>query len=359
MFDIAKNVVDRRFNIETLFVADSTPHEVIFKEALLSVRFYSSLSSEQIESSSSSAPPKIPVVLIPPLGVAAWIFDLLPSRSLVKFLLDRNFCVYLIDWGEPNRAHAHLSLENYVIDWFPKALTSVRLHSKQANLSLVGYCMGGLLSLMYAAYSKDEYISNIVVLGSPIDFHSSGSMGKILARLNKPLSRLSKLARISLLDLKPGLFHVPGKLLSFSFNLTSPFSSIRSRLDLLIKLADREYVAMHTTTSRWFNEMLDYPGAMVQSVIVQLGLSNSLSRDILKLAGSPILFSSINAPIFAVAGMQDKIVSVEAVTRLLEMVSSLDKTLKVVPGGHAGLFAGAKAPETTWAYLSDWLSLRS
>jgi polyhydroxyalkanoate synthase len=65
----------------------------------------------------------IPLVMVPPLGVFAWIFDLLADRSLVRYFLAHGFEVYLIDWGKPTAEDADLSLENYVIDWFPKALS--------------------------------------------------------------------------------------------------------------------------------------------------------------------------------------------------------------------------------------------
>ena len=49
----------------------------------------------------------VPVVLIPPLAASSVIFDLLPQRSLVRYMLARGYDVYLIDWGEPERDHSH------------------------------------------------------------------------------------------------------------------------------------------------------------------------------------------------------------------------------------------------------------
>lgn len=354
LVDVIKNVIDRRFHVDKLFVADLAPYQIIFTDDLMSVRVYL-----PEKSSADKKKFSVPVILVPPLGVSAWIFDLLPERSLVKHLLDQGFHVYLIDWGEPGRQHAHLSLENYVVDWFSKAVTAVRLHAKKTEVSLVGYCMGGLLALLYTAYFKDTAIRNIAVLGSPIDFHVTTAIGRVMSKMNRPLNRLSKWARFSLLDMSPDFFHMSGRALSASFNLTSPMSGIKSTLDLLVNLADREYVAMHTTTAKWFNEMQDYPGAMVQSVLIHFGLNNLLAKDSLSFTSGAVRFSAIESAIFAVAGLQDRIVPIEAVRRVLDVVSSTDKRLKIVPGGHAGLFAGAKAPETTWLYLAEWLTPRS
>jgi polyhydroxyalkanoate synthase len=53
------------------------------------------------------------------------------------------------------------------------------------------------------------------------------------------------------------------------------------------------------------------------------------------------------------------LVSVLAARKVLEIVSSEDKEFCVVPGGHAGVFAGSKAPENTWSISADWLEIRS
>lgn len=61
----------------------------------------------------------IPLVLVPPLGVFGWIFDLLADRSMVKYFLAHGFDVYLIDWGAPREDDLDISLEDYVCRWFP------------------------------------------------------------------------------------------------------------------------------------------------------------------------------------------------------------------------------------------------
>ena len=64
----------------------------------------------------------LPVLLIPPLMVKPFIFDLFPGRSLVRFLLDRGFAVFLVDFGEPDAADSYVTLDDYVLDWMPDRL---------------------------------------------------------------------------------------------------------------------------------------------------------------------------------------------------------------------------------------------
>ena len=73
-------------------------------------------------------PPRYPspVLLVPPLMVKPFIFDLYPGRSLVRFLLQRGFRVYLVDFGEPDDADAYVTLDDYVLDWIPTACRAVQ-----------------------------------------------------------------------------------------------------------------------------------------------------------------------------------------------------------------------------------------
>jgi polyhydroxyalkanoate synthase len=59
------------------------------------------------------------------------------------------------------------------------------------------------------------------------------------------------------------------------------------------------------------------------------------------------------------AGDSDRIVDVEAARRVLEIVGSRDKSFRVGPGGHAGVFAGSRAPAEVWAPIADWLGSHS
>ncbi|HNP03130.1 MAG TPA: alpha/beta fold hydrolase, partial [Agitococcus sp.] len=166
-----KNAVQRRVNKQDYILSDKTENEVIFQDDIMSVKYYKPLTAETLvlESGQSLHVRRrrfaIPIVMVPPLGVFAWIFDLLADRSLVRYFLAHGFEVYLIDWGKPTTDHADLSLENYVNDWFPKALAAIRQHSDSDEVSLLGYCMGGLLALMYlASHPEDDKVTNLITI---------------------------------------------------------------------------------------------------------------------------------------------------------------------------------------------------
>ena len=96
-------------------VVGRTPYEVVHQRDKLEVRRYHHGHAHVGRAID------LPVLLVPPLMVKPFIFDLFPGRSLVRFLLDRGFAVYLVDFGEPDAADAYVTLDDYVLDWIPTA----------------------------------------------------------------------------------------------------------------------------------------------------------------------------------------------------------------------------------------------
>lgn len=358
------NAVQRRVNKQRFLQLDKTRHEVIFTDGLLSVKHYKPLPPGQVMIEGRAFQVRqrrfvIPLVLVPPLGVFAWIFDLMADRSMVKYFLSHGFDVYLIDWGAPREGDQDVSLEKYVCDWFPKAMHAIREHSGSEEQSLLGYCMGGLLSLLYVAAAKDEKVVNMVTIASPVDMHRMGFVGGLTRALSKPVWAIGRVTGLRIDEMRRNPFHVPGKRLSFMFKMTNPAGTVSSYLQLVRNLADDEYVSRYMTMNEWFTNMPDYPGATVQELIRKMGLYNRLAKGRIRIGGRNADFRDIHSNLLAFAGDNDKIVPVASAEAILKVTGATDKQFHVVPGGHAGVFTGGKAAHTTWAISKDWLSLRS
>lgn len=358
------NAVERYLFTDNFVVANQTPYTEILRDDIMSVRHYLPLEEDVIQVGDEQIPVRrerhrTPLVLVPPLAATAMIFDLLPQRSVVRYFLAQGYDVYLIDWGEVTESHADLSLSTYVLDWMPQALEAVRKQSGQQDISVFAYCMGGLLTLMYAAASGDPHLRNIVTVASPVDMHQSGLAGRMLSFVYRPAQLISRVLNFSLMDLPSRYLHVPGWLNALTFKLTNPLGSVISTLELLVNLWDREYLKEHTTMSLWFDDMVDYPGATVKEMVSKMMLNNQMARGRMKLGEKEARFNEIRASILAFAGDDDKLVSPEAAHKVLDIVASEDKEFCIVPGGHAGVFAGSKAPDHTWAIAAQWLAERS
>ncbi|HVT36398.1 MAG TPA: alpha/beta fold hydrolase, partial [Nevskiaceae bacterium] len=269
------HAVERQFNTDNFIAANQTPFEVIHQEGLLSVRRYPPLPADQCVVAETH---RIPVLLVPPLAADPLNFDLLPQRSLVRFLLARGFRVYLADFGSPDEDHAHLALADYTTRMLPAAIAAVRRDSGERKISLLGYCMGGLFCLIYAGWSHDRELASIVTIASPIDADQAGIAGKLWSAMRVPARLVRRYTGFRIHNLDPGLLNVPGWVSSIVFKLTNPMGTITGYIDLLLNLWDRDYVTEYQTMSTWFNRMHDYPGGIVQDFVVRVGLDNALAR---------------------------------------------------------------------------------
>ncbi|WP_250657241.1 alpha/beta fold hydrolase [Alkalimarinus coralli] len=358
------NTAERKLFGENFIISNSTPYDVIYRDRIMSVRHYLPLEESQISVGDDPLEVnqntyRVPLVLVPPLAATSMIFDLMPYRSVVRYFLAKGFDVYLIDWGDVTEDHSDLSLETYVLEWMPAAMQQIRKVSGQEDVSIFSYCMGGLLSLMYAAVSGDKHIKNMITVASPVDMHSSGVAGQVLSTIYRPAQIISQLMNISLLDLPARYLHVPGWVNSLAFKLTSPVGNVVNYFEMLMNMWDREYLKEHLTMSQWFNEMVDYPGETIKGMAVHMMINNRMAKGKMKIGTEQAEFKKIECSILAFAGDSDKLVSTSAARKALDIVSSEDKEFCVVPGGHAGVFAGAKAPGNTWAISADWLESRS
>jgi len=358
------NGVEQYAFSDNFIISNLSAYDEIYADRIMSVRHYHALEEKEIEISGEKIKVKqdthkTPLLLVPPLAATSMIFDLMPHRSIVRYFLAQGYDVYLVDWGDVTADHSDLSLETYVLEWMPQVLESVRKESGSEDVSIFSYCMGGLIALMYLATSSDQHVRNLITVASPVDMHQSGVAGKVLSTIYKPAQTISSILNFSLLDLPGRYFHVPGWTSSLMFKLTNPIGSVINSFDKFLNLWDREYLQESLTMSKWFDDMVDYPGETIKDMAVHMMLNNKIASGKMKIGESSAEFNTIKCAILAFAGEADNLVSVTAARKVLEIVSSQDKEFCVVPGGHAGVFAGSSAPKNTWKISSDWLESRS
>ncbi len=265
----------------------------------------------------------------------------------------------MIDWGTPSKRHARLRLADYADRMMNEAIEAVRAHSGVRQVSLMGWCMGGLLSLMQAGLTRDARIANIITVASPIDQRGTGVIGSVGQLINTPVKLLRKVTALRLHDIDPERMHVPGWMTTLMFKMTDPVGSVTTYWDLLMRLWDREYVETHTTTSDYLNNMLSYPAGVVQDILISMAVDNKLAKGEIALGSKLSRFRNIKAPLYAFAGASDVLVSVPTARSIIDLVSSTDKRFEVAPGGHMGVILGAKAQAAVWASSADWLAERS
>lgn len=358
------NARDRLFNAHSMVKAGQTPYDVVYATDLARLRHYRPLEEATIPFGEGTLPVstarhRIPVVIVPPLAVNMLIYDLFPERSFVRYLLARGFDVYLIDWGKPRRRHTHFTMHTYVAELMPRFLAEVRERSGQDELSLHGWSMGGMFVLFYCALTGDPHIRNAVVLGSPIDSHANGVIGVAYQQMHKLAETIRQRTGFRLHNLRPHWLHTPGWANTLGFKLTTPVASLKGYWELVAKLGDREFVENHATTSAFLDHMVAYPGGVIQDTVVRVWIDNELSRGGIQIGDDRAELRNVRANLLAFAGKSDTLVTPDAADDVMHHVGSADKRFEIVPGGHMGILAGSKAPETAWPITADWLAERS
>jgi polyhydroxyalkanoate synthase len=361
---VAANGFDWLFRRQRLVKSGRTWFELVHDGELMSVRYYGLPDEDYIELADGSRLPvsrnryPVPLVIVPPLGVTSDVFDLLPQRSLVRYMAARGFDVYLIDWGRPRREHAQLNFGDYADHLFGTALEKIRRHAGKQDVSLMGWCMGGLLCLMHQGLEQDPHIRNIVTVASPIDMRGAGLMGDLGKAINAPAQMLRRYTSLRLDTLLPENLYSPPFLTTLSFKLTNPVGSVTTYWDLVTHLWDREFVESHSTTSDYLNNMLMYPGGVIRDMTVKVAVDNKLAAGRIEVGNRIAAIDQITCPLLAFAGETDTLVSAQVAGKLVDVVASTDKEFRVAPGGHMGVILGSRAPEKVWAESADWLAKR-
>jgi len=362
----AANGIDWLFKRDTLIQSGRTWFELVHDGDLMAVRYYALPDESEIELVDGSFMPierkqqPVPLVLVPPLGVTTETFDLMPQRSLVRYMAARGFRTYLVDWGKPKKEHAHLNLKDYSYVMLGSALEKIREHSGSREVSLMGWCMGGLLCLLHQGQVLDPHIRNIVTVASPIDMESGrGAVAGVANIANGSAQLVSNYTNLRLQALDPARLALPPWATTLVFKMTDPVGSVTTYWDLVTRMSDRESLKSYSTTADYLNNMLLYPGGVLQDMAVKVMGEGQLARGKVEIGDHLAELDKISSNLLAFAGETDILVPKEIAEKIVDIVASKDKEFRVAPGGHMGVIIGSKAQNAVWAQSADWLAQRS
>src|SRR5829696_181840 len=102
---------------------------------------------------------EVPILFIPPWINKYYILDLSEKNSLVKYLVEHGFTVFMISWKNPDSSMDETKFEDYMTLGPLKAIDVIREITGSENVNPVGYCIGGTLlivTLAWLAASDDE-----------------------------------------------------------------------------------------------------------------------------------------------------------------------------------------------------------
>lgn len=317
----------------------NTPKEVLYERGTLRLYHYLPQADEVY---------RVPVLLVMATTNKAYVFDLAPGQSMVEYLLKNGFDVYVIDWEPPKPEERGLDLADYTQDFIPTCVREVQRDSGEPDVSIVGYCMGGVLSLIYAATHADGPLKNLACLTTPVDWSKMGLTRVWSDERHFDVDRLVDTLGI-----------VPQDVVEASFTMLRPAQKPAGQVRVWEQIWNDEFVKSFRAFERWGNETLPLAGEYFRQTTKELMWANRLYNGDLVVNGRPAKLSNITVPVMSVMAQHDHIVSAEASKPLLELVGSTDKEELVLKGGHVSLIAGPNAVRRMWPALNLWLAERS
>ena len=291
---------------------------------------------------------RVPLLLVMAPTNKAYILDLAPGQSLIEFLLARGYDIYLMDWNAPGDDERDLKIENYVLDFIPDCLRRVQQDSGEDEVTLVGYCAGGMLSAIHVALIPDGPVKNLVCFTTPVDF----------SKMN--LFRSMSDAKVFDVDkLVDSVGIIPADLVVAGFDALRPASRVAGQLRLWDNLWNDEFVKGFRMMERWGNETLPLPGAYFRQTVKELMRANALYEGTLRIGGRKVDLGKITVPFLHIIAQYDHIVPPACAQPLVQRVGSRDKEEVMLPGGHVSIAAGPNAVKRMWPKLDAWLQNRS
>jgi polyhydroxyalkanoate synthase len=293
----------------------------------------------------------VPLLLVFALINRPYILDLRPGYSFVEYMLATGFDVYLIDWGSPGLEDRELALDDYVLEYLPRAIRKMQAASGSDQVSLLGWCLGALLTVLYAALRPDDGLRNLILLTAPVDFSDKRSGGFVswLAEDGFDVERVLQT-----------FGNVPGELIDYGAKALRPAESyVGTYQQLFGRLDDPEAVESWHAMNTWVNDVIPVTGASFRQLVQGLYRENALMNGSLYMRGKRVDLGRVRASVLNVIAERDHIVPPPQSATVAEKLGSRDKQELRIAAGHIGIMAGRAARQSTWPHIEAWLALRS
>ena len=278
-----------------------------------------------------------PVLFVPSLVNRATVLDLMPGHSMLRWLAGQGVRPLLLDWGWPGEVERGFSLTDYVAGRLERVLAAIG-----RPVTLVGYCMGGLLALA-AAQRNPGTVSRLALLATPWDFHGAG--GDAVSRALPALEPLLSLTGALPVDAIQGLF-----------TLLDPGGVARKYRHFgTLDQASAE-AARFVAIEDWLNDGVPLAAPVARDCLAGWYGQNQPTAGTWRIAGQVVDSRTIAAPCFLAIPSRDRIVPPESALPLAALLPNV--TVHRPASGHVGMVTGSQARDALWQPLLDWLQDR-
>ncbi len=278
-----------------------------------------------------------PVLFVPSLVNRAYVLDLAPGRSMMRWLATQGVRPLLLDWGWPGPIERAFTLTDYIAGRLERAVLALG-----EPVVLAGYCMGGLLTLALAL-RRPELVRALALLATPWDFHAEHR--DIVIRLGQQLPSFEPMLALTgtlPVDALQALFAMPDPAA-----IAAKYRAF-GRLDPASPAA-ADFVLLED----WLNDGVPLAAPVARETIGSWYGANTPATGHWRVAGAPVLPEAVRVPAWVAVPARDRIVPPGSALPLAQRIAG--SVLHRPVGGHIGMAAGPRAEAVLWRPMLDWL----
>ena len=202
-----------------------------------------------------------------------YILDLLPEVSVIASLLRYGLDIFATDWGTPSAYDRNLTIGHFVSKYMDKSVDYIRKITKSDKVSLLGYCWGGDLAIIYAALHPEK-VRNLITIATPGDFELDDSLLAVWTKAMKENYLLDTFGNL------------PGIMLNAAFILRNPIEYGHKYFHFFEQPRSLESIAEFFATETWLYDSPPIIGEIYREFIERCYKQNLLIKNRMRIEDS-------------------------------------------------------------------------
>ena len=267
---------------------------------------------------------QVPLLIFPPWINKFYVLDMKPANSLIKWVVDQGFTVFVVSWVNPDASYADVTMDDYIREGFLTAMAEVRRQTGQRQINAVGYCIAGTtlgLTLAHLQKAGDHSVKSATFFTTLTDFSDPGEVGVFLG--NDFVDGIERQAQAD-------------GILSKAF-MSRTFSFLRSN-DLIYQPAIKSYMLGEAPPAfdllYWNGDGTNLPATMALEYLRGLCQADGFAKGQFQVFGNKVSLSDVTLPLCAIACETDHIAPWQASFNGIRQMGSDDKTFILSQSGH-------------------------